>query len=47
MRGHESDFKIHTHAFEPFKFTPSAKELTDEEIRRTMYPEAEALVKKM
>lgn len=47
MRGHESDFDINIHSFQPCKFTTAAKELTDEQIKEVMYPEVTSLVQKV
>ena len=47
LRGHEDEFKIHKHAFEPIKWKLPTDGITDEEIKKHVYPEAEKIVKKM
>jgi hypothetical protein len=47
MRGREDEFEIHKHSFQFAKFKTACKNITDEEVKRIMYPEAEALLKKM
>lgn len=47
LRGHENEFKIHKHAFEPIKWSPPTDSIADEDIKRYIYPDAERIVKHM
>ncbi|TRX93710.1 hypothetical protein FHL15_005386 [Xylaria flabelliformis] len=45
LRGLESEFDIHTHAFQPCKWKPSTESLNSSDIIKVVYPEAEEFVK--
>ncbi|KAI8954376.1 hypothetical protein F4801DRAFT_587491 [Xylaria longipes] len=45
LRSQESEFHIHTHAFQPVKWKPSTASLDSNDIERILYPEAEEFVK--
>ncbi|KAI1421926.1 hypothetical protein F5Y12DRAFT_787130 [Xylaria sp. FL1777] len=45
LRGCESEFDIHTHAFQPCRWNPSTASLDSDEIKQLLYPEAEEFVK--
>ncbi|TGJ86359.1 hypothetical protein E0Z10_g2429 [Xylaria hypoxylon] len=45
LRGRENEFDIHTHAFQPCRWKPSATLLDSDEIKQILYPEAEEFVK--
>ena len=47
LRGQADKFNIHQNSFELCKWPLQASEYTDEEFKRVIYPEAEALYKKM
>jgi hypothetical protein len=47
MRGREKEFEIHKHSFQLCEYKTACKNITDEEVKRIMYPEAEALLKKV
>lgn len=47
VRGLESEFDIHTHAFQICEWNPSTTSLDSNDIKQTMYREAEELIKRM
>ena len=47
MRGHEGEFDIHKQSFQLCEYKTACINITDEEVKRIMYPEAEALLKRV
>ncbi|KAI0416283.1 hypothetical protein F5X98DRAFT_344071 [Xylaria grammica] len=45
LRGREAEFDIHTHAFQLCRWRPSSTLLESDDIKRTLYPEAEEFIK--